>query len=91
MCPSGSQSASSCSKGKYCKDYAGSMATDSCEAGYYCRDGEKVKNPNICLPGYYCEAGSSSMTACPPGKYSVSFGATKLADCQDCPGGKFCN
>lgn len=31
------------------------------------------------------------MSSCPVGKYTVSRGASSITDCQDCPGGKYCN
>ncbi len=63
----------------------------SCEAGYYCSAGSSSKTYRLCSPGSYCEAGSATPTNCPIGTYSVSLGATSLADCIDCPGGVYCD
>ena len=44
------------------------------------------------LSGYYCPNGTEYDTqyACPPGTYNMLELGTTLDDCQDCPGGQYC-
>ena len=47
---------------------------------------------NYCEPGYYCTLGNptSSVTACPVGKYQPYNRQSLASECLDCPAGHYC-
>ena len=95
ICPSGSSTVTSCTPGKYCKDYASGLTSGNCEAGYYCPigDPQTSKNPRkyVCPPGSYCPEGSTTPTSCPAGTYSPSLGGSLSSHCLACPAGLVCS
>ena len=46
----------------------------------------------LAIPGYYCPNGTRYDTefACPPGTYNSLQYGTSMDDCQECPGGEYC-
>ena len=46
----------------------------------------------ILFTGYYCPNGTAFSTEfpCPPGTYNQLELGTSIADCQQCPGGEYC-
>jgi len=89
-CGTGTEAATSCDPGRYCKDYAAGAPAGRCEAGYYCPLGASKANANPCPAGHYCREGSPAPTACAAGTYSESVGAADPATCAPCPPGYAC-
>jgi hypothetical protein len=72
-----------CPSGSYCP--SGASAPTPCAAGSYCPSGSSSTSP--CPAGSYCPD-PSTLTACPPGTYSTTSGATS-SPCQPCPAGTY--
>jgi hypothetical protein len=92
-----------CPPGKFCTSGTTDPSSNDCTAGYYCVIGSVETAPTTftytigselngkCPSGYYCETGTISPTPCPKGKYNPSESGTSVADCLDCPAGKYCD
>jgi len=84
-----------CPVGKYCETEGLHEPTDDCAAGYYCIAAAATRTPNdgvtgkVCPKGEYCEAGKIPQQ-CPSGTYNNVTGLGAVEQCQDCPGGQYC-
>jgi hypothetical protein len=85
---------SPCSPGSYCELPGLTAPTNLCSAGYICISGSSNSTPSSgtfgrqCIPGESCPAGSSSPSACTPGRYCTD--PTQSNTGTDCLGGYFC-
>jgi hypothetical protein len=85
---------SPCSPGSYCELPGLTAPTNLCSAGYICISGSSYSTPSSgtfgrqCIPGESCPAGSSSPSACTPGRYCTD--PTQSNTGTDCLGGYFC-
>ena len=97
-CAQGSSTASQCSDGSF--SLTSSSSCTVCPAGSFCKGGSKVlcqsgsyqslTSQLSCIPctaGNYCVEGSTSVTACASGTYSLASAGV----CSDCPSGSSCN
>ncbi|XP_077985305.1 uncharacterized protein LOC144439945 [Glandiceps talaboti] len=86
-----------CPEGKFCRGTGLDAVSGDCEAGYWCKGGASSPVPidgvtgEECPEGHFCVAGTTAPDDCPLGTWSDSTGLEAQSDCQDCPGGYYCN
>ena len=86
-----------CSAGMFCPLHGHTSPSGPCHEGYYCLYGANSSTPNqgttanVCPEGHYCPTGTVAPINCPRGAFNPLTMATALSDCQNCPGGKYCN
>lgn len=64
-----------------------------CPAGYFCPENSTDFNPYPCPTGHFCPNGTEYATQhpCPKGYFNGATKGVSLANCNACPGGKYCN
>eukprot|EP01029_Cantina_marsupialis_P004433 TRINITY_DN14448_c0_g2_i1.p1 TRINITY_DN14448_c0_g2~~TRINITY_DN14448_c0_g2_i1.p1 ORF type:complete len:1632 (+),score=579.25 TRINITY_DN14448_c0_g2_i1:1-4896(+) len=86
-CEEGSDQPTPCAATTY-QDMTGKSSCEQCPERYFC--GEGCDAPEACPTGRYCPAGSSIGILCPVGTYNPNTLLADVAECQDCPSGKYC-
>jgi hypothetical protein len=91
-CPAGTTQPVACPAGTYNALTGKSVLSEClvCPAGKYCPY-ESMTAGTTCPQGSYCVSGVTTPTLCPEGTYGAATGLTKMADCTDCPAGKYCD
>lgn len=106
-CPTGSynpytklereEQCTKCDAGKYCASVGQKVVTGPCDAGFWCIKGSSTKTPldgvtgSACITGHFCPQGTPMPLPCRLGSWSNSTGLKEISECQDCPGGQYCN
>lgn len=87
---------SPCTPGYYCATPGLAVPTGVCSGGFVCNNASTTPTPTDGLQGYlspkghYSPPGSAYPTACPPGTYQNTTGASLASACLTCPPKYFC-